>query len=60
MGEEAKIIFKCVVSEMPDSAKYLAPVTIKAILDVKPPRKPLFLTNRSWDLSVYKRYNVVY
>ncbi len=36
MGEEAKIIFKCVISEMPQSARFLSPSSIKALLSVRP------------------------
>lgn len=60
MGEEAKIIFKCVISEMPQSARFLSPSSIKALLSVRPLDKPLHLTDRPLHLSVYKEYNVAY
>lgn len=60
MGEEAKIIFKCVISEMPQSARFLSPASIKALLSVRPPDKPLHLTDRPLHMSVYKEYNVVF
>lgn len=60
MGEEAKIIFKCVISEMPLSARFLSPSSIKALLFVRPLDKPLHLTDRPLHLSVYKEYNVAY
>lgn len=60
MGEEARIIFKCVISEMPAAARFLSPSSIRAVLAAMPPDDPLYLTDRSLALSVYKRYNVVF